>query len=130
MAKRKSVVCPECGRITHVKRKIDDASWRRHCSGCGYQFITKMASGVEVFVRPSTAKKNSKTRQYGPASRRVFALAEHHYLIRCHPLSRLGKALERFDHSGFKLLRDPKTGFPVARHHGDLKPGEVSLVLE
>lgn len=60
--------------------------------------------------------------------KRYFKLAHHQRTIPAHPLGRFGAGTE--GEYGFKVLRDPRTGWPVVRDHGDLKPGEVSLVLE
>lgn len=60
--------------------------------------------------------------------KRYFKLAHHQRLLEAHPLGRFGVGME--SQYGFKVLRDPRTGWPVIRDHGDLKPGEVSLVLE
>jgi hypothetical protein len=60
--------------------------------------------------------------------KRYFKLAPHQRTIEAHALGRFG--LGRESEAGFKVLRDPVTGWPVVRDHGDLKPGEVSLVLE
>lgn len=57
-----------------------------------------------------------------------FKPAHHQRTIPAHVLGRFGVARE--SDYGFKVLRDPRTGHPVVRDHGDLKPGEVSLVLE
>lgn len=65
-----------------------------------------------------------------PPARR-FQLAHHHYLLNINPWHKFGLAYAALheDESKFKLLRAPD-GRPVARRHADLKPGEVSLVLE
>lgn len=60
--------------------------------------------------------------------KRYFKLAHHQRTIPAHFWGRFGVGME--SESGFKILRDPRTGEPVVREHGDLKPGEVSLVLE
>jgi hypothetical protein len=67
---------------------------------------------------------------YGKPVKRVFKLAPHHYLV---PAPWSGKYVsdpgleDRI--FGFKLFRAPD-GSLVARKHDDLRPGEVSLVLE
>lgn len=67
---------------------------------------------------------------YGKQPKRTFQLAPHHYLV---PAPWNGKYVSDPDREqrifGFKLLRAPD-GRPVARRHDDLRPGEVSLVLE
>lgn len=60
--------------------------------------------------------------------KKYFKLAPHQRTIEAHFLGRFGAGME--GEYGFKVLRDPRTGYPVVRDHGDLKPGEVSLVLE
>jgi hypothetical protein len=60
--------------------------------------------------------------------KRYFKLAAHQRTMEAHAFGRFGAACE--SEYGFKVLRDPRTGWPVVRDHGDLKPGEVSLVLE
>lgn len=60
--------------------------------------------------------------------KRYFKLAHHQRTIPAHFWGRFGVGME--GDYGFKVLRDPRTGHPVVREHGDLKPGEVSLVLE
>lgn len=60
--------------------------------------------------------------------KRYFKLAHHQRTIPAHFWGRFGVGME--GDYGFKVLRDPRTGHPVVRDHGDLKPGEVSLVLE
>lgn len=60
--------------------------------------------------------------------KRYFKLAPHQRVIEAHLFSRFGVLGE--SEYGFKVLRDPRTGHPVVRDHGDLKPGEISLVLE
>jgi hypothetical protein len=60
--------------------------------------------------------------------KRYFKLAPHQRTIEANAYGRFGVNYE--SEYGFKVLRDPRTGQPVVRDHGDLKPGEVSLVLE
>lgn len=67
----------------------------------------------------------TKRHGYGGRPRRTFVLAHHQYLVAA-GLTADG----RISDGGFKLLRCPKTKQAVARRHPDLKPGEVSLVLE
>jgi hypothetical protein len=64
---------------------------------------------------------------YGKPPRRVFVLAPHHYLLPAPFLDRYNS--DPYFDVGLKPLRAPD-GRLVARRHGDLKPGEVSLVLE
>lgn len=65
--------------------------------------------------------------QLGPPRKGEFRLAPHHVIV----LSGYGRALIKGDPTnrrGFQVLCTPG-GLPVARLHGDLKPGEVSWVL-
>jgi len=62
---------------------------------------------------------------YNGPKRRYFKLAAHQRLLDIPPYHRLSRRFE----TGFKILRSPD-GRPVCREHSDLRPGEVSLVLE
>ena len=74
-----------------------------------------------------TKSRPTAVNGYQKPPRRRFALAPHHRLLR----TGCRRAIRRSpDETGLKLLRDPVSGLPVVRLHGDLRPGEVSLVLE
>lgn len=69
---------------------------------------------------------SSKLHGYGGKPRRFFKLAPHQRLLSTGKWSKPGLPHDQ----GLKVLRDPNTGWAVARLHSDLKPGEVSVVLE
>lgn len=95
----------------------------RHCKTCN--------TCRQYHTARRQAKGGNALSGYGKPLRRTFNLAPHHYLLDVHPWHRFGRAYAALheDESKLKLLRSPD-GRPTARRHADLKPGEVSLVLE
>jgi hypothetical protein len=71
------------------------------------------------------ARIDRRTRLVVPG-KPYFKLAPHQHVLETHAWGRFGTRND----TGLRLLRDPRTGWPVTRDHGDLRPGEVSLVLE
>ena len=64
-----------------------------------------------------------------PPPPKKFSLPPHHFTLNVNGFNRFGLARESIlGPAGFQLLRDPD-GHPVCRHHADLRPGEISLIL-
>ena len=117
--------CPKCDGKANVRAKKGPDRTRK-CTKCFTSFVTTEVNGVEVLDHTLTEVVQDKEVYAGRRPKRKFSLAHHQELLPVHPLGRLGQQME----TGFRLLRDPNTGFPVKRYHSDLRPGEVSLVLE
>lgn len=82
------------------------------------------------YKRRKNAGAASKAQLHGTKNRRLVRLAHHQYLLEAEFWSKFGWYKGMTSDNCLKLLRDPATGRPVAREHADLKPWEVSLVLE
>jgi hypothetical protein len=136
--------CPRCGgpAPTYGKRARTQAmkptERRRKCRECFYSFITDLVDGREVAVRdygppaPPVVEKGTRKRYADGYERgrprRCFKLAHHQELVDYRSMGKFDPYYER-DERHFKLLRGPD-GRPVSRQHADLRPGEISLVLE
>lgn len=129
--------CPKCRQSAHRYGSGLDYGrrCRRRCKACSFEFTTLVDDdGRETFEAefiPTKQKGQRAKDEYLQGYEtnhpgRELHLAPHQRLLDVDPYGRFGKYME----SGFKLLRDPQTGKPVARDHSDLRPGEVSLVLE
>ncbi len=72
------------------------------------------------------ARDNSYSK---PITKPPFELAPHHKIAYTDLFHRFSLALEQTQaDNALRLLRSP-SGYPIVREHGDLKPGEISLVL-
>lgn len=152
-SKRGSFPCPRCQhaarRVGSLRTRTDDERRqdraRRACTNplCLYEFWTVMEADREVFESEFKPGRGSKRRGGRPraqldgyaangnvaVSGRPFRMAEHQRLIRVGRFSPLSRWAEEVDpESQLQLLRGPD-GSPVVREHGDLREGEIGLVL-
>lgn len=143
MTTRGSFDCPKCGaranRVGTAAKHTGLARRRCNNAACGFAFRTSWDGQIEVFDSEYIPERKKRQRVRDPAlygyngekrRRRTLRLAPHHYLTGRPPFG--WSRYREYDEGerGFSLLRDPETGRAVARKHGDLKPGEISLVLE
>lgn len=87
----------------------------------------KLDEGDVSALPPWWDVKPDRRKVDGTLPARRFELPHHHRLV----ISGYGRSLlpsEPGQRQGFPVLCSPG-GYPVARLHGDLKPGEVSWVL-